>query len=823
MAAMMGLPEEFGGRFVRKKIIAERSNCTVYRAIDKELGDREVALKIFALRPQGSAEYIERYQKELSVLRTASHPSLVPIIMGGVQDDWFYMAMELIEGPNLRDFLKNRGEPVGGVASAELIADLCSGLKELHELQGHHGHLDSRAILFTGEDARIAGYTPHVLSDIQKSLTTAGQFLVDPAYVAPEQVSGTGQIDHRADIYSLSVILYEMITGNRPFIGTNPLQVAMQRLGPLPESPRKKVPDLSPLLDAAIMKGLAKDPKERFQSAMEFADAITAGRRANKNPLVAAMEQQAGGGELMMEGGTIPVAMSAEAIQAMMQRAEQAKKNAAPPGGAEDVVATAQMRRSDLGVVGGGDPNKTGMGMKAQNEGAASGSLLITSGELRGRRFLLDQPQVIIGSDPTCGVALRGKGIPPRYALVLKRGADYSVAPLGGGKIVMNGGPQPDGEETPLKRGDTLTVGPHELRFVAPGEVFTLKSDVADRVVDRPPNRAPKILAAIATLLVVTCCGVLYLYKQSVADAEAKAKRDIAARQKKKTETIEQLRREGDDFFRLGKLIEPVEANARKRFEQIRELEPDDAYAKRRLEDIDAAVKRMLDEEARKKQFAGRITELLANADRYFQEGKYVSPPGANAKDTYNEVIKLDANNDTAKNRLVEINKILGDFVGRISELVTKAQGLIEARQYTAPAGDNAFEIVKQIQNMDPSNADARGLLLEIAARTILEGDAAKAQKNTDGMKQAYNSAKLVGVDPDYILEKLQGMDTIKKATSAVVIIGRDESKQNNEKNSKYITKSQLDQKISELELSGFDPSGGKDQRVYQIRQKRGK
>ena len=154
---------------------------------------------------------------------------------------------------------------------------------------------------------------------------------------------------------------------------------------------------------------------------------------------------------------------------------------------------------------------------------------------------------------------------------------------------------------------------------------------------------------------------------------------------------------------------------------------------------------------------------------------------------------------------------------------MTKAQGLIEARQYTAPAGDNAFEIVKQIQNMDPSNADARGLLLEIAARTILEGDAAKAQKNTDGMKQAYNSAKLVGVDPDYILEKLQGMDTIKKATSAVVIIGRDESKQNNEKNSKYITKSQLDQKISELELSGFDPSGGKDQRVYQIRQKRGK
>ncbi len=829
----MGLPEEFGGRFVRKEMIAERSNCTVYRASDRELGDRQVALKIFSLRPQGSQEYKDRYQKELSVLRTASHPALVPIIAGGVQDDWFYLTMELIDGPNLRDFLKTKGGPVNGSAAADLVADLCAGLKELHELQGLHGHIDSRAILFKGDDPRLAGYCPLVLSDIQKSLTTAGQFLVDPAYVAPEQVSGatSGAVDHRADVYALSVILYEMITGTRPFVGSNPLQVAMQRLGPLPEPPRKKVSDLPPLLDAAIMKGLAKDPKERFSTASEFADAITAGRRQVKNPLVAAMESNTsssnGGGvsELMLEGGTIPVAMSAEAIQQLMAKAEQAKKNApaTPAPGTEDMTATASMPRSALGVTSGGDPNKTGMGMAAQSaQPQGSGSLLVTSGEARGKKFVLDQPQMIIGSDPTCGITITGKGVPSRYALVLRRGDSYSVAPLGGGKIVMNGGAQSNGDELPLKRGDVLTVGGNELRFVAPGEVFTLQGGaVADRVIDRPPNRLPKILAAVATALVTLCFGMFYLYKQNVEQQQAKARREIAAKQKKKQETIELLRREGDEFFKAGKLIEPVDANAKKRFEQVRELEPDDPYAKRRLEDINAAVRRMIEDEERRKQFAGKIAELLTNADRYFASGNYVSPPGANAKDTYNEVLKLDATNEPAKTKLAEINRILGDFVGRVAELVKSAKTFIDLRQYTSPPGENAFEIVKQIQGMDPTNKEARALVVEIAARSVAEGDAAKANKDPVGMKMAYNSAKIVGVDPDYILEKLQGIDTIKKSKSSVVIIGRTDEKAKIDKNSKYVSRVEIEQRMAELELEGFVPLGGNQQKVFQVQQKK--
>jgi hypothetical protein len=316
---------------------------------------------------------------------------------------------------------------------------------------------------------------------------------------------------------------------------------------------------------------------------------------------------------------------------------------------------------------------------------------------------------------------------------------------------------------------------------------------------------------------------MFYLYKQNVEQQQARQKRESALKQKKRLETIEQLRREGDEFFRAGKLIEPVEANARKRFEQIRELVPDDPYAKRRLEDIDAAVKRMLEEEERRKQFAGRISELLANGERYFQEGKYVSPPGANAKDTFQEVLKVDSANETAKTRLADINRILGDFVGRVAELLKTAQGFIEMRQYTSPPGENAYEIVKQIQGMDPTNKEARGIVLEIAARSIMEGDAAKANKDTVGMKQAYNSAKIVGVDPDYILEKLQGMDTIKKAKSSVVIIGRSEEKARSDKGSKYLSRAEVEQRMSELDMQGFNPADATQQKVFQIKQKAGR
>ena len=807
----MDIPKEFGGRFVIESELEKRANCVVYKARDRSLGDREVAVKVFVDRPGGNAKWIAAFEEELKPLRTASHRCLVPINSGGCEQDWVYLAMELIPGPTLRRVLEEEGGPLPAEKAVEVAVNLAQALKEIHENKVVHGHLDSRAVMLKGEEVRFAGYCPSVIDEMQKGMTTGGRQTVEPAYIAPEQISNPDAIDARADIYALSVLLFEMTTGTRPFNSANPLQMAMLRLTQEAPSAAKLNPALSPLLNAAIAKGLAREPANRFADIKEFLDALMAAKKSQKNPLAgAALADQ----PERLATETIPVSMSTEKIQDLLRRHEapaaQEKKSAQGDIGATrmDMFVARQSLRMN------GD--ETMMTFEASD--FLIGSFIVMEGPGQGERRAFTKPQMLIGSDAGCDICFNVKGLPSRYAIVVKRDERYFVGPLSPAGITINNETLTSADEVELQRGDTLSVAGLKLRYIAPGEVFTLHDNVADRVVDRPKSRLNAILAALVVILLVIGGFVLFSFQRGVSNKQLAERRRAANIEQQKKETVARLRQEGDELLKAGHLVEPVDASARKRFEQILEIDPDDTYAKRRLAEIDQRIQALAKQEEVRRDLAQRIAGLLDDAQRYFDAGNYISPPGANAKEVYNSVLRLDPENKTALAKIAEIDTILGSLVARIRVLMDKARMFQDAGQFVAPAGENAFEMVKQALAIDPGNEEAKNMVLDMAAKSIYDGDLAKAKADAGGMRRFYMQAQALGVDPQYLTPRMQGAELIQRSRADVIIYdrgapiaskdGKGADKDKKKEASPFLDTSEIERRIGILKLKGEGAGG---------------
>lgn len=431
------------------------------------------------------------------------------------------------------------------------------------------------------------------------------------------------------------------------------------------------------------------------------------------------------------------------------------------------------------------------------------GSFIVLNGERRGQKYWLGNKQTMIGSDPSCDIALSGKGVASRYAIVVEREEKYFIGALSPSGLVINDEKIQGAEDVALTRGDVLSVGEHKLRFVEPKEVFTLQDDVADRVVDRPESNLPKILAISALALVAVGLVVFSMFKSTVTE-----KKDISAQRAVKEaaerkELIAKLRKEGDEFLKAGALVEPIGKNARHRFEQVLEVEPDDAYAKQRLLEIEERVKALKAQSERREQLAQRIGKLLDDGDRYFQAKRYISPPGANAKEVYQEAMRIDPSNEVAKNRLAEIDKILKDLVGRVNTLIAEARDYRREGQFVAPPGENAYELLAQVLEVDRGNAEARDMIYGMAAQSIVDGDHAKSAAQLKEMRKHYLTAQALGVDPAYIKPRIKGTDLIRKSRSSMIFVDRKGKDDSGKKggSGKYLDSTELERRVAEYQL----------------------
>ena len=339
----------------RYKVLAELGRGAmgvVYRAEDPLL-NRMVAIKTIILSsdPEERAEYEARFHQEARAAGGLSHPNLITIHDIGREADTAYMAMELLEGTELRDMMQQGRVPLA--LALELAAQVAEGLACAHE----HGvvHRDikpANVMVVRGRQAKIMdfGIARMRVSDVK---TRAGAVLGSPKYMSPEQVTGL-RADHRSDIFSLGIVLYELASGAPPFSAATVTGLMHNIATAIPQPPSAVDPSLPSMLDLITSKALQKDPDARYQSAVEMA----ADLRACLAKLGAGASSAAGGGEvaativLERTEKTVPVAASQSAEKTVKIAPAQGSVGAIPDAATMVSTEVERTRRSDASGAG---------------------------------------------------------------------------------------------------------------------------------------------------------------------------------------------------------------------------------------------------------------------------------------------------------------------------------------------------------------------------------------------------------------------------------------------------------------------------------------
>src|SRR5215213_4250466 len=265
--------EVIAGRYELQELVGTGGMSNVYRAHDRLL-ERTVALKLLHDRYSDDDEYVERFRREARAAARLSHPNIVTVIDRGEQDGRQFIVFEHVAGDNLKEVVRERGAlPIK--QAIELVLQVARALSFAHEHGLVHRDVKPQNVLLNGDGrAKVTDFGIARTLDVD-GVTITGTVLGTSHYISPEQARGE-QVDAQSDVYSLGAVLYELLTGEVPFPGDNFVAVALRHINEPPPSVRERRPELSPRLDAAIRRAMAKDPRERFRSMDELCTELNA-------------------------------------------------------------------------------------------------------------------------------------------------------------------------------------------------------------------------------------------------------------------------------------------------------------------------------------------------------------------------------------------------------------------------------------------------------------------------------------------------------------------------------------------------------------------
>lgn len=275
MSGRIGPGSVIAGRYQVEAQIGVGGMASVYRAEDIQLG-RKVAVKVLHAQYAEDQEFVERFRREAKAAAQLQHPGIVAVYDTGSWDGTWYIAMELLEGPTLKERLQREGriQPGEAIALTELIL---KAVRAAHRDGIIHRDLKPHNVIL--DDAGNPKVTDFGIARRGASdMTATGSVLGTAHYLAPEQAQGE-VITPRTDLYSVGVVLYEMLTGRTPFEGDSAVSIALAHVNNEPRSPRSIVPEITPALDAVVMRSLAKRPSDRFADADAFLAALADAKR----------------------------------------------------------------------------------------------------------------------------------------------------------------------------------------------------------------------------------------------------------------------------------------------------------------------------------------------------------------------------------------------------------------------------------------------------------------------------------------------------------------------------------------------------------------
>lgn len=258
--------------------IARGGMSTVYAAVDTRL-DREVAVKVMDPALAREPAFRTRFEREARAVAKLNHPTLVNVFDQGVDEDYVFLVMELVEGGSLRELLKERG-PMPPHAAIAVMQPMLNALAIAHAKGMIHRDIKPDNVLISDQhqvklaDFGLVRAIDNAMGDATNATTSVnGQVIGTVGYLSPEQVRGEN-LTQASDVYSAGILLFELLTGRTPFKGASPLETAMARINRPVPAPSTLMPDIPPEIDKLVLRACHRDPAQRFQDGSEFLQAV---------------------------------------------------------------------------------------------------------------------------------------------------------------------------------------------------------------------------------------------------------------------------------------------------------------------------------------------------------------------------------------------------------------------------------------------------------------------------------------------------------------------------------------------------------------------
>ena len=271
----------FAERYKLEDFIGQGGMSLVYRAVDIRTG-HSVAVKILKSEYNSDKEFLERFQREAQAASLMSHHNLVNLLDVGVEGEYRYLVLEYVNGNTLKDVIRQKGR-IHYQTAIQVTIRILSALQHAHDNGIIHRDIKPQNVLIHADghvkvaDFGIARMTGG--ATIGKGDTVVGSV----HYSSPEQATGS-VVEAASDLYSTGVVMYEMLTGRVPFVGDTPVAVAMQHIQDAPPPITDFAPETPPAVVAVVMKALEKNPKNRFQTAREMAEALMKAKDGRLDP-----------------------------------------------------------------------------------------------------------------------------------------------------------------------------------------------------------------------------------------------------------------------------------------------------------------------------------------------------------------------------------------------------------------------------------------------------------------------------------------------------------------------------------------------------------
>jgi len=278
-----------GGRYRVEHELGRGGMAKVFRGTDTVLS-RTVAVKVLAPQFADDQGFVERFRREAQAAARIGHQHIVSVFDTGSDDGVHYIVMEYVEGRTLAEFLAGGGRIMPDRAIG-IAQDVCRALEAAHAQGVVHRDIKPGNIMLNPHgEVKVTDFGIARLTTTTETLAQTAAILGTASYLSPEQAQGQ-PVDGRTDIYSLGCVVYEMVTGRPPFLGDTPVAVASKQVLEQPVPPSRLNADVTPALDAVILRALAKNPADRYQSAEEMRadlDRAKRGLPVEATPLLAA-------------------------------------------------------------------------------------------------------------------------------------------------------------------------------------------------------------------------------------------------------------------------------------------------------------------------------------------------------------------------------------------------------------------------------------------------------------------------------------------------------------------------------------------------------